>query len=179
MIRKRLGSLAGVDALDFNLMQRKLTVRHSLPSTDGIVAALKDIGLPPAEAAATVAGAANRSVFRIENMDCPTEEGLIRDKLQHMPGVQALDFNLMQRKLTVAHTAAIAEVEGALLAIGMKAVRDAADGADIDEAPKPSVSRRQWVLMGIAGVSAAVAEAIAFGTGNDTAWPVIALALLS
>lgn len=179
MIRKRLGSLAGVDALDFNLMQRKLTVRHSLPSTDGIVAALKDIGLPPAEAAATVAGAVNRSVFRIENMDCPTEEGLIRDKLQHMPGVQALDFNLMQRKLTVAHTAAIAEVEGALLAIGMKAVRDAADGADIDEAPKPSVSRRQWVLMGIAGVSAAVAEAIAFGTGNDTAWPVIALALLS
>ncbi len=179
MIRKRLGSLAGVDALDFNLMQRKLTVRHSLPSTDGIVAALKDIGLPPAEAAATVAGAAHRSVFRIENMDCPTEEGLIRDKLQHMPGVQDLDFNLMQRKLTVSHTAAIAEVEGALHAIGMKAVRDAADGADIDEAPKPSVSRRQWVLMGTAGISAAVAEAIAFSTGNDSAWPVIALALVS
>jgi Cd2+/Zn2+-exporting ATPase len=40
-----------------------------------IVTALKDIGLPPAEAAASVAGARSRSVFRIENMDCPTEEG--------------------------------------------------------------------------------------------------------
>ena len=69
-------------------MQRELTVRHSLPSNDGIVAALQNMGLPPAEAAAPVAVAAQRSVFRIDNMDCSTEERLIRDKLQHMPGVQ-------------------------------------------------------------------------------------------
>ncbi|WP_371438860.1 heavy metal translocating P-type ATPase [Polaromonas sp.] len=178
MIRKRLGSLAGVDDLDFNLMQRKLTVRHTLPSTETIVSALKDIGLPPAEAVASGPGGAQRSVYRIENMDCPTEEGLIREKLQHMPGVQSLDFNLMQRKLTVSHTVPAADLESALHSIGMKAVPDAAD-AGVEESSKPSVSKRQWGLMAVAGVSAGVAEAIAFSTGNDSAWPVIVLALVS
>ena len=177
LIRKRLGDLPGVAGLDFNLMQRKLTVRHTLPSTGAIVSALKDIGLPPAEVAVPLAGIRQRSVYRIENMDCPTEEGLIRDKLQHMPGVQGLEFNLMQRKLTVAHSVAAAEVEAALLSIGMKAVPETAQSAE--EAPKPSVSRRQWALMAVAGVSAGAAEAIAFSTGNDNAWPVIALALVS
>nr|WP_186511265.1 heavy metal translocating P-type ATPase [Caenimonas sedimenti] len=178
LIRKRLGSLEGVDSLDFNLMQRKLTVRHALPSTETIVTALKDIGLPPAEAVASAIGGAQRSVYRIENMDCPTEEGLIRDKLQHMPGVQSLDFNLMQRKLTVSHTVPTADVESALHSIGMKAVPEAG-GADTQESPKPSVSKRQWGLMAVSGVSAGVAEAIAFSTGNDSAWPVIGLALVS
>ena len=178
LIRKRLGSLDGIDGLDFNLMQRKLTVQHTLPSTETIVTALKDIGLPPAEAVASVPGGAQRSVYRIENMDCPTEEGLIRDKLQHMPGVQSLDFNLMQRKLTVSHTISPADLESALHSIGMKAVPDAG-GADTQESPKPSVSKRQWGLMAVSGVSAAVAEAIAFSTGNDSAWPVIGLALVS
>ena len=111
-------------------------------------------------------------------MDCPTEEGMIREKLQHMPGVQSLDFNLMQRKLTVSHTAPAADLESALHSIGMKAVPDAGS-ADIEESPKPSVSKRQWGLMALAGVSAAAAEAIAFSTGNDSAWPVIGLALVS
>ncbi|WP_294766701.1 heavy metal translocating P-type ATPase [uncultured Rhodoferax sp.] len=177
LIRKRLGNMPGVAALDFNLMQRKLTVNHTLPSTESIVRALKDIGLPPAELAAAAAGTAQQSIYRIENMDCPTEEGLIREKLQHMPGVQDLEFNLMQRKLTVAHFLPASEVEAALHAIGMKAVPETALSAE--EAPKPSVSRRQWALMAVAGTSAAVAEAIAFSTGKDNAWPVIALALVS
>ncbi|MDZ4210564.1 MAG: heavy metal-associated domain-containing protein, partial [Methylotenera sp.] len=41
--------------------------------------------------------------LRIEKMDCPTEESLIRHKLEGMQGVESLDFNLMQRKLTVNH----------------------------------------------------------------------------
>ncbi|CAN5474017.1 hypothetical protein BH10PSE16_BH10PSE16_05060 [soil metagenome] len=178
LIRKRLGSLEGIDGLDFNLMQRKLTVRHALASTETIVSALKDIGLPPAQAIASAPGGAQRSVYRIENMDCPTEEGLIREKLQNMPGVVSLDFNLMQRKLTVSHTAPAANLESALHSIGMKAVPDAG-GADIEESAKPSVSKRQWGLMAVAGVSAGVAEAVAFSTGNDSAWPVIGLALVS
>ncbi|MEG1118637.1 MAG: cation-transporting P-type ATPase, partial [Janthinobacterium sp.] len=33
--------------------------------------------------------------YRIVNMDCPTEERLIRNKLANMAGVVGLDFNLM------------------------------------------------------------------------------------
>jgi len=179
LIRKRLGNLPGVAALDFNLMQRKLTVNHTLPSTESIVQALKDIGLPPSESATLEPGGTQQSVYRIENMDCPTEEGLIREKLQHMAGVQGLEFNLMQRKLTVTHSLPASEVEAALHSIGMKAVPDMNHSLTIEEAPKPSVSRRQWALMAVAGVSASVAEAIVFSTGQDHAWPVIVLVLLS
>ena len=41
--------------------------------------------------------------LRIGQMDCPTEETLIRKKLGGLDGVHALDFNLMQRVLTVVH----------------------------------------------------------------------------
>lgn len=36
-------------------------------------------------------------------MDCPTEEGLIRKKLNGMKGVSGLQFNLMNRVLTVSY----------------------------------------------------------------------------
>ena len=41
--------------------------------------------------------------IHIEQMDCPTEEGMIRRKLGNMPGVADLQFNLVQRILTVEH----------------------------------------------------------------------------
>jgi len=45
----------------------------------------------------------NRVRYRIENMDCPTEEQLIRNKLEPMQGIVRLDFNLLDRELTVHH----------------------------------------------------------------------------
>ena len=36
-------------------------------------------------------------------MDCPTEERLIRNKLEPLRGVVQLDFNLLERELTVHH----------------------------------------------------------------------------
>ena len=46
----------------------------------------------------------HRTSIRIMQMDCPTEEALIRKKLGSMPDVSHLEFNLMQRVLTVVHT---------------------------------------------------------------------------
>ncbi len=42
-------------------------------------------------------------VFLIQKMDCPTEEKLIRNRLEGMPGIDGLQFNLIQRELTVLH----------------------------------------------------------------------------
>ena len=36
--------------------------------------------------------------YRIGNMDCPTEETLIRARLGKIEGVVKLEFNLMQRR---------------------------------------------------------------------------------
>jgi len=51
-----------------------------------------------------VAQAGRQDQLHIENMDCPTEEALIRNKLKGFPGVTGLDFNLLQRTLTISHT---------------------------------------------------------------------------
>ncbi|MFT4100338.1 MAG: HAD-IC family P-type ATPase [Burkholderiaceae bacterium] len=50
-----------------------------------------------------------RTPIRIRQMDCPTEEALIRGKLGGLDGVAALEFNLMRRVLTVTHSAAARE----------------------------------------------------------------------
>jgi Cd2+/Zn2+-exporting ATPase len=39
------------------------------------------------------------STFRIEAMDCPTEQTLIQNKLGKLAGVQQLEFNLINRVL--------------------------------------------------------------------------------
>ncbi|MEB3754583.1 heavy metal translocating P-type ATPase [Acinetobacter sp. MD2(2019)] len=44
-----------------------------------------------------------RTNIRIMQMDCPTEEGLIRKKFNHFDGIHQLEFNLIQRVLTVVH----------------------------------------------------------------------------
>ena len=55
---------------------------------------------PPVHADAPAGTQAAR--FRIEQMDCPTEERLIRQKLEPMAGVARLDFNLLAREASVA-----------------------------------------------------------------------------
>jgi len=54
-------------------------------------------------AAQTAVGDAVRTQIRIRQMDCPTEEALIRKKLAGMRAVTGMEFNLMQRVLTVVH----------------------------------------------------------------------------
>lgn len=91
-------------------------------SSKGCGCSTVPISQPPAQAQLTAESA--QAVYRIENMDCPTEEALIRSKLAAMPGVVGLDFNLMQRTLAVRHALpSLAPVEQTLKAIGMQAVR--------------------------------------------------------
>lgn len=61
------------------------------------------VAAAPVDAAARAA-ATGRTVVRIEQMDCPTEERMIRAKLGSADGVVALDFNLLERHLTIHHT---------------------------------------------------------------------------
>ncbi|WP_037041300.1 cation transporter, partial [Pseudomonas sp. BAY1663] len=61
-------------------------------------------------------GSGERTRLRIEQMDCPTEERLIRERLDGMPGIGALEFNLIDRVLTVEHAADA--LPAALAAIG-------------------------------------------------------------
>lgn len=58
-------------------------------------------------------------------MDCPTEERLITDKLSGMPGIVALQFNLLQRTLTISHEpGALEPALSAIRELGFKPVTD-------------------------------------------------------
>lgn len=45
----------------------------------------------------------NKTIFTITKMDCPSEEQLIRMKLQNHDNIKSLEFDLPNRKLTVFH----------------------------------------------------------------------------
>lgn len=185
LIRKKLDGMTGVTSLNFNLMQRRLTVHHRLEDPSPIVAAVAALDMEPVlEAGAAAPAGATQTVFTIENMDCPTEEALIRNKLATVAGIEKLDFNLMQRKLTVTHALADpSSIEAALTAIGMHAVRadlpvlPSATGAA--PLPSPTVPQRKWWLLGIGAIAAVLAEVVAWNGGQDGAWPVIVLALIA
>ncbi|WP_425254596.1 heavy metal translocating P-type ATPase [Janthinobacterium sp. NFX145] len=133
----------------------------------------------PALPSAAIAGA-NTAKYRIANMDCPTEERLIRNKLGNMAGVVGLDFNLMNRVLDVHHTLpSLATVEAALHGIGMEAIPMAADAAVARDPNEGSLSTLQKGLLVVSGLAAAAAEALAWTTHEDSSPLVIALALLS
>ena len=45
----------------------------------------------------------NKSTFRVTKMDCPSEEQMIRMKLQPITAIKQLDFNIPQRQLIIYH----------------------------------------------------------------------------
>lgn len=120
------------------------------------------------------------SHFLIEKMDCPTEERLIRNKLEPMAGIVRLDFNLMSRELAVQHTmAGSTEILRALDAIGMDARELGRGQICRPEAAGPTIQRTTWWLLGASGVAAIGAEMAAWASGVETSPLIVALTLTS
>ena len=128
------------------------------------------------------------AVLLIQKMDCPTEEKLIRDRFANMAGIEAMQFNLMQRELTVKHNLSSTQpIVAALKALDLdpvlKSDSQASPGAleaqTADLSGDYRISPSKWVLMGISGVSAIAAEVVAWSSGTDSSLFVIGLALLA
>ena len=176
LIRSKLAGLAGVAGLEFNLMQRTLTVRHELPSLSPVEQALKAIGMQAVRM--DQASAEQTTKLSIAKMDCPTEETLIRNKLGTVAGVADLDFNLMQRTLSVRHAnQVLPDVLVALQALGFEAqVVDTAEVASPSAAPVTTPTN--WWPLGISLVTASAAEAV-YWLHNGNHWSVVVLALVA
>ncbi|MBU9370085.1 heavy metal translocating P-type ATPase [Burkholderia multivorans] len=114
--------------------------------------------LAPLPAAEATAAGNVRSAFRIMQMDCPTEETLIRKKLGGMDEVSALEFNLMQRMLTVEHVpGAQPAIERAIRTLGMTP-EAASAGTPASAAPAEAPAKPWWPLA-LAGAAAIASEA--------------------
>ena len=61
----------------------------------------------------------NKTIFEITKMDCPSEENLIRMKLDGISSIANLDFDIPNRKLTVYHNGAINQIEKSVIELNL------------------------------------------------------------
>ena len=115
---------------------------------------------------------ANRVRYRIVNMDCPTEEQLIRNKLEPMTGIIRLDFNLLERELTVYHKLKDPQLIASALTKLDMAPSLLEGGGPQPDMPSGLSAIKKGLLV-ISGIAAVGAEVIAWTTGQDTSWPVL------
>ena len=102
-------------------------------------------------------GSTIRTPIRIMQMDCPTEETLIRKKLGAMKSVKGMEFNLMQRVLTVEHTTgSLDAVADAIRSLGF--TPELPDSAGKLEA-SIAEPRKPWWPLALAGAAAFGSEA--------------------
>lgn len=192
LLRKKLAKLSSVSNLEFNLIQRVLTVTHTPQALEPVLQAVRSLGFDPEpidkamqpegncctgrEAESTggsccapapvtfgelqtqqLTADGVRTSIRIMQMDCPVEEGMIRKKLDGMSAVKELDFNLMQRVLTVVHAPdALEPVLAAIRSLGFEPELPDSNGRHVvtEEKKKP------WWPLALAGVAAIAAEAM-------------------
>lgn len=133
--------------------------------------------VPPEHAEPLPAGTL-QTRYRIEKLCCATEERLIRNRMEAMHGIVQLDFNLLERELTVIHrlddpttiTAALDSLD-----MGSRPlVADAPSGVR-----RPALSVWQKLLLAISGLAAVGAETAAWLSGQETSPIVLALAASS
>ena len=59
------------------------------------------------------------STFLIKEMDCPSEEQMIRMKLEPISGIEHLTFDIPNRTLTILHSSHLAEIDSALNSLNL------------------------------------------------------------
>lgn len=110
----------------------------------------------------------DQSVLQIEQMDCPTEERLIRDRLARNPHVSALHFNLLERRLQVHHLPGqLDSVISDIGELGMQAV-------PLGEAGSVSTNvtheRNYLIRLVLAGLLAMMAEVAEWLQPDSSLW---------
>lgn len=92
----------------------------------------------------------NKTIFEVSKMDCPSEENLIRMKLDGIPSIANLDFDIPNRKLTVFHNGEIDHIEKLLIELnlgGTKISTEQTDQTKFNE--NASQKKLLWAVLGI------------------------------
>lgn len=61
-----------------------------------------------------------KTIFEIAKMDCPSEENLIRMKLDGISSIKKMDFDIPNRKLTIFHSGQIDQIEKSILELNLR-----------------------------------------------------------
>ncbi|HET8864853.1 MAG TPA: cation transporter [Gracilimonas sp.] len=89
-----------------------------------------------------------KSTFKVAQMDCSSEEQMIRMKLDDIEGVQSLSFDIPNRKLEIYHDDGLSEIEKALNSLNLNSSLESTEEATelpfSDEKTEKKILR--WVL---------------------------------
>ena len=91
-----------------------------------------------------------KSTFEITKMDCPSEENLIRMKLDEISSIANLDFDIPNRKLTVFHSGEIDQIEQSILELnlgGKKLSTEKTEQTNFEE--NSNQKKLLWSVLGI------------------------------
>ncbi len=90
-----------------------------------------------------------KSLFHIPKMDCPSEEALIRMKLEGLSAIKSLVFDIENRKLTVFHSEENPEIEKRLKELNLGAEHEETIVAKQDEFKDNSsvLSKLLWTVL--------------------------------
>lgn len=135
-----------------------------------------DVSLvPPTLGKPVLTGSGTQTSIRIMQMDCPTEEALLRKKLGTMVGVVGMEFNLMQRVLTVTHAPQLIEpILAAIRSLGFTPEMASDTSAHAEPTPEPA---KPWWPLALAGAAAMGSEVVHW-VGLPT-WIAAVLALVA
>lgn len=91
-----------------------------------------------------------KTIFEITKMDCPSEENLIRMKLDEISSIANLDFDIPNRKLTVFHSGETDQIEKSVIELnlgGKKISTEQTDQTDFNE--NTNQKRLLWIVLAI------------------------------
>lgn len=90
-----------------------------------------------------------KTIFKIIKMDCPSEEQLIRMKLQNFDEIKSLEFDIANRKLTVHHIAESQPILSALETLNLDTTLISTEENTIEiEADTSSMQRKLlWTVL--------------------------------
>ena len=91
-----------------------------------------------------------KSDFTITKMDCPSEEQMIRMKLEKFEQIKYLDFDIPRRKLSVYHEEEVNPIDKALDSLNFNSRLDATtDDASLPENQDAVQKKILWWVLGI------------------------------
>mgnify|MGYP003574981812 CR=1 FL=1 len=88
----------------------------------------------------------NKTIFNITKMDCPSEEQLIRMKLQNFDSVELLEFDIPNRKLSVYHNGNPEPVFSALETLNLNTTLISTEEADFIKRTDTGSNQRKLLL---------------------------------
>lgn len=91
-----------------------------------------------------------KSIYKIPKMDCPSEENLIRMKLDGISDIKNLDFDIPNRTLTVYHNGRADEIEQSIIGLnlgGKKIVTEKTEEVEFSE--NANQKKLLWIVLAI------------------------------